>query len=70
MKKNYPAMIILLGTMLDWTYLVEKNLKNKTLNIAVKKLKDELDKVIIMVRGDLSEQERMILGSMVYYKNL
>ena len=44
--------------------------KNKTLNIAVKKLKDELNKVIIMVRGDLSEQERMILGSMVYYKNL
>ena len=41
-KKNYPAMIMLSGTMIYWTNLVESGFKNTDMQFVLNTLQDEL----------------------------
>ncbi len=63
-------MIVLAGNMIAWTFNTENAFKNLPNNKDVIKkfydvLNDELMSIVALVRGDLSELDRMTLGALV-----
>jgi len=67
---KYPAMVTLMGDMNKWTIDTEKTLNSSLDNPDIvkkyaQKLFDELQDIVQLVRGDLSELDRMTLGALV-----
>ena len=67
---KYPAMVTLMGDMNAWTINTEKALSATgenphSVKEYAQKLFDELQDIVALVRGDLSELDRMTLGALV-----
>ena len=69
---KYQAMIVLMGNMIRWSSETEDALRNKlhdskSVQKLLQQLSSELSEIVVKVRGNLSELDRLTLGALVHF---
>lgn len=63
--RKWPAQTVLAVNMIRWTDLAEQAIQNRTIKEFLAQLVAELKDIVVLVRQDLTELERLTLGALV-----
>lgn len=63
--RNWPAQTVLAVNMLRWTEKAEEAIQGRSIKDFLAKLVAELRDIVVLVRQDLTELERLTLGALV-----
>lgn len=63
--RKWPAQTVLAVNMIRWTDLAEQAIQNRTIKEFLAQLVAELKDIVLLVRQDLTELERLTLGALV-----